>query len=147
MFASVVWISRRSSALPGLPKGAANLARVNLVPILHFALRLTVIKHCRIADHASSQYCRKSSLDAFFGHSASHMCLNGEILCFGMKRVYLGRRASDPFTRGVIPLGGGTTGFRFRVGDYRMLFEINKDESLIEVRDITRRTTQTYRRR
>ena len=55
--------------------------------------------------------------------------------------------AMDPFARGVIPLSGGTTGFRLRVGDYRILFEINKDRALIEVRDITRRTTQTYRRR
>ena len=47
----------------------------------------------------------------------------------------------------MIPLKERVTGFRLRVGDYRILFEINKDEALIEVRDITRRTTQTYRRR
>jgi len=47
----------------------------------------------------------------------------------------------------VIPLKERVTGFRFRVGDYRILFDINKDEARIEIRDITRRTTQTYRRR
>ncbi len=59
----------------------------------------------------------------------------------------LGNLAEDPFTRGVIPLKGGITGFRLRVGDYRILFDINTDEVRIEVHDITRRTTQTYRRR
>lgn len=59
----------------------------------------------------------------------------------------LNNLAEDPFIRGVIPLKGSITGFRLRVGDYRILFDINTDEVRIEVRDITRRTTQTYRRR
>lgn len=63
-------------------------------------------------------------------------------------RIIAGLRnlAEDPFVRGVIPLKGHSTGFRLRVGDYRILFDINKEDLRIEVRDITRRTTQTYRR-
>lgn len=55
--------------------------------------------------------------------------------------------ARDPFARGVIPLKGSAMGFRLRVGDYRILFDVNTNDAWIEVRDITRRTTQTYRRR
>ena len=37
--------------------------------------------------------------------------------------------------------------WRKRVGSYRILFDLNFEERLIEVQDIDRRTSKTYRRR
>ena len=34
-----------------------------------------------------------------------------------------------------------------RVGDYRVFFDLDRDERLIRVHDIVRRTSTTYRRR
>ncbi len=37
--------------------------------------------------------------------------------------------------------------WRKRVGSYRILFDLNFEERLIEVQDIDRRTSKTYRKR
>ncbi len=35
--------------------------------------------------------------------------------------------------------------YRLRVGDYRVFFEINDEKLIMQITDVKRRTTQTYR--
>ena len=58
----------------------------------------------------------------------------------------LDRLQEDPRTRGVVALHDlRLARYRFRVGHYRILFDINERESVIEVLDIRRRDERTYR--
>ena len=53
----------------------------------------------------------------------------------------------DPFAGDVERLTPERTAFRRRVGDWRIFFDVDPERRLVEVRDIQRRTTTTYRRR
>jgi mRNA-degrading endonuclease RelE of RelBE toxin-antitoxin system len=56
--------------------------------------------------------------------------------------------ARDPYEAGdVVALIGHPTGFRLRVGAYRILYDLRPDVRAIDVSDIARRSTTTYRRR
>ena len=55
--------------------------------------------------------------------------------------------ASDPFTGDIERLKDERAAFRRRVGDWRIFFDVYPDRRLVEVVDIRRRTTTTYRRR
>jgi hypothetical protein len=54
---------------------------------------------------------------------------------------------SDPFAGDVQRLQSERTAFRRRVGDWRFLFDVNREVRLDEIRFIERRTTTTYRQR
>jgi mRNA-degrading endonuclease RelE of RelBE toxin-antitoxin system len=53
---------------------------------------------------------------------------------------------SDPLAGDVMLLKGQRT-FRRRVGNWRIFFDLSPEQLLVEVRDIVRRTTTTYRKR
>lgn len=55
--------------------------------------------------------------------------------------------ALDPFTGDVERLKDGRTAFRRRIGDWRILFDVDQGAQLVAVRFIERRTTTTYRQR
>ena len=55
--------------------------------------------------------------------------------------------ALDPAQGDVLPLRNHPTAFRKRVGNYRIFFDLQRDQRLILVHDIVRRTSKTYRRR
>ena len=55
--------------------------------------------------------------------------------------------ALDPAQGDVLPMRNHPTEFRKRVGDYRIFFDVERDQRLIRVHDIVRRTSTTYRRR
>jgi mRNA-degrading endonuclease RelE of RelBE toxin-antitoxin system len=55
--------------------------------------------------------------------------------------------ALDPALGDVLPLRNHPAEFRKRVGDYRVFFDLERDERLVRVHDIVRRTSTTYRRR
>jgi mRNA-degrading endonuclease RelE of RelBE toxin-antitoxin system len=55
------------------------------------------------------------------------------------------RRA--PRSGDVQPLTGQATSFRRRAGSWRIFFDLYPERLLVEVTDIVRRTTTTYRRR
>ena len=51
----------------------------------------------------------------------------------------------DPFTSGTIKLlNYPVAQYRKRVGDYRILFDIDDDKKIIIIADIRRRTSTTY---
>jgi mRNA-degrading endonuclease RelE of RelBE toxin-antitoxin system len=54
---------------------------------------------------------------------------------------------SDPFAGDVQPLKGQPLAFRRRVGNWRIFFDAHRDGRIIEVTDVSRRTTTTYRKR
>ncbi len=54
---------------------------------------------------------------------------------------------SDPFAGDVQPLNGQPLAFRRRVGNWRIFFDAHRDGRVIEVTDVSRRTTTTYRKR
>jgi len=54
---------------------------------------------------------------------------------------------ANPFAGDVASLQHQPTAFRRRVGDWRIFFDVYPDRRLVEVVDIRRRTTTTYRRR
>jgi mRNA-degrading endonuclease RelE of RelBE toxin-antitoxin system len=54
--------------------------------------------------------------------------------------------ALDPSQGDVLPLRNHPAEFRKRVGDYRVFFDLERDERLVRVHDIVRRTSTTYRR-
>ncbi len=62
-------------------------------------------------------------------------------------RVALREMEEDPFRGDVIRLRHQPTAFRRRVGDWRIFFDAYPEQRLVEVSDIQRRTTTTYRRR
>ncbi len=53
----------------------------------------------------------------------------------------------DPFAGDVIPLTNEQTAFRRRVGDWRIFFDVDRALQRVEVADIQRRTTTTYRKK
>jgi mRNA interferase RelE/StbE len=53
----------------------------------------------------------------------------------------------DPFAGDIQPLKGARDAFRRRVGDWRILFEVDRSERVVNVTEIVRRTSTTYRRR
>jgi len=55
--------------------------------------------------------------------------------------------ANDPHAGDIVRLKGTRFGWRRRVGDYRILYDLDLAERLITVQHIARRTTTTYRRR
>ena len=55
--------------------------------------------------------------------------------------------AENPFTGDVARLEHQPTAFRRRVGDWRIFFDVVPELRLVEVTDIVRRTSTTYRRR
>ena len=56
------------------------------------------------------------------------------------------RLQDDPRTMGVIRLTGlAIAEYRLRVGNYRILFDIDDEGSVVEVLDIRRRSEQTSR--
>jgi mRNA-degrading endonuclease RelE of RelBE toxin-antitoxin system len=50
----------------------------------------------------------------------------------------------DPFRGDVRKLHGGLEGFRRRVGNWRILFDVYPDNSQVVVTTIARRTSTTY---
>ena len=53
----------------------------------------------------------------------------------------------DPFAGDVLPLKNERAAFRRRVGDWRLFFDADPPNRTIEVTDIERRTTTTYKKR
>ena len=53
----------------------------------------------------------------------------------------------DPIAGDVVHLKNEPVAWRRRVGDWRILFDLYPDRHLVDVGDIRRRTTTTYRRR
>jgi mRNA-degrading endonuclease RelE of RelBE toxin-antitoxin system len=53
----------------------------------------------------------------------------------------------NPFTGDIQRLENQPTAFRRRVGDWRIFFDVYPEQRLVEVTDIVRRTTTTYRGR
>ena len=53
----------------------------------------------------------------------------------------------DPMTGDIARLKGTRFGWRRRVGDYRILYDLHPVGRLVEVQHVSRRTTTTYRRR
>jgi mRNA-degrading endonuclease RelE of RelBE toxin-antitoxin system len=54
--------------------------------------------------------------------------------------------ARDPFAGDIMPLSNQPAAFRRRVGEWRIFFDVSPEQRLVEVRDIQRHTTTTYRR-
>jgi len=54
---------------------------------------------------------------------------------------------SDPFTGDIQRLKSERAAFRRRIGDWRIFFDVDPERRVVEVSDIMRRTTTTYRRR
>ena len=50
----------------------------------------------------------------------------------------------DPFSGDIVRLTDQPTAWRRRVGSYRIFFDLYPDQLLIEVVDISRRTSTTY---
>ncbi len=55
--------------------------------------------------------------------------------------------ARDPFAGDIVPLAQQPAAYRRRVGNWRILFDVDTYLHLIEVRLIQRRTTTTYKKR
>ena len=55
--------------------------------------------------------------------------------------------AVDPTAGDVLPLKGERSGYRRRVGHWRIFFDLEHHILVVSVIDIERRTTTTYRRR
>lgn len=53
----------------------------------------------------------------------------------------------DPVAGDVVHLKNESAAWRRRVGDWRILFDLYPDRRLVDVVDIRRRTTTTYRKR
>lgn len=55
------------------------------------------------------------------------------------------RLSEDPYMPGTIKLVDYPAAeFRYRVGNYRILFDVNKEEKIIEILDIRKRDEKTY---
>ena len=50
----------------------------------------------------------------------------------------------NPFKGDIVHLKGEPNAWRRRVGNYRIFFDLNVEELLVDVTDIRRRTTTTY---
>ena len=56
----------------------------------------------------------------------------------------LGSMRQDPFTGDIVRLKGELAGWRRRVGDYRIFFDVRATDLIVDVVDIVRRTSTTY---
>jgi mRNA interferase RelE/StbE len=54
---------------------------------------------------------------------------------------------ADPFSGELVRLAGQQTGYRRRVGNWRIMFDADPVTRTVSVRAIERRTTTTYRKR
>lgn len=52
--------------------------------------------------------------------------------------------SENPFSGDIAPLKGQLTGWRRRVGNYRIFFDVYPEITLIEVTDVVRRSSTTY---
>ncbi|TSC71953.1 MAG: hypothetical protein G01um101470_450 [Parcubacteria group bacterium Gr01-1014_70] len=64
----------------------------------------------------------------------------------GLIRV-LEEMTHNPFSNNITSLTNERATFRRRFGDFRIFFDIYRDHRLVEIVDIDRRTTTTYRKR
>lgn len=56
------------------------------------------------------------------------------------------RLAENPRARGTIKLEGAPVArYRYRIGDYRILFDIDDEAEIIEILDIRKRDERTYK--
>ena len=55
--------------------------------------------------------------------------------------------ARDPLSGDVVVLKDYPVGYRRRVGPYRIVFDIDQATHSVQVQDVERRTSTTYRRR
>ena len=64
----------------------------------------------------------------------------------GRRRVLaaLDAMERDPFSGDIVRLKAQPTAWRRRVGDWRILFDVNLEQRLVLVHDIVRRTSTTY---
>jgi mRNA-degrading endonuclease RelE of RelBE toxin-antitoxin system len=62
-------------------------------------------------------------------------------------RVLEEEMTRDPFAGDVIPLTNERAAYRRRVGNWRIFFDVDREKRLVDVTDIDRRTTTTYRKR
>ena len=62
-------------------------------------------------------------------------------------RAALRGMEEDPFGGDVVRLHHERAAFRRRIGDWRILFDVDPEQRLVDVREILRRTTTTYRHR
>ena len=54
---------------------------------------------------------------------------------------------TNPFAGDILPLKGQQDSFRRRVGDWRIFFDVDRQLRRVDVTDIQRRTTTTYKQR
>jgi len=83
----------------------------------------------RVAEKARRALRRASKVDQ------SHIALALEAM------------RENPFGGDVVHLTNESAAWRRRVGDWRILFDLDPDHRLVDIVDIRRRTTTTYRRR
>jgi mRNA-degrading endonuclease RelE of RelBE toxin-antitoxin system len=50
----------------------------------------------------------------------------------------------NPFTGDVVPLYAGLAGYRRRVGNYRIFFDVHAETASVEILKVERRTSKTY---
>jgi mRNA-degrading endonuclease RelE of RelBE toxin-antitoxin system len=62
-------------------------------------------------------------------------------------RVALEQMEGNPLAGDIKRLKNERTAFRRRVGDWRIFFDVHPEQHLVEVVEIQRRTTTTYRGR
>lgn len=55
--------------------------------------------------------------------------------------------SANPWSGDVVHLRNEPTAWRRRVGDWRILFDVDSEAHLVLVADVVRRTSTTYRRR
>ena len=61
--------------------------------------------------------------------------------------VIFAEMAQDPLSGDVVMLRDYPVGYRRRVGSYRVLFDVDQAARSVQVQEIERRTSTTYRRR
>jgi mRNA interferase RelE/StbE len=74
--------------------------------------------------------------------------LKGRIrrLDFDRLRLAIGGLPSDPRPHGVRKIRGAERAYRIRVGSYRVVYEVDDDDSVIVILQVARRSETTYRR-
>lgn len=64
---------------------------------------------------------------------------------FKRLRIAIRGLADEPRPHRVRKIKGAERAYRIRVGNYRVVYEINDNESLVLILQVTRRTETTYR--
>lgn len=64
---------------------------------------------------------------------------------FERLRIAIRGLVDEPRPHGVRKIKGAERAYRIRVGNYRVVYEINDNESLVLILQVTRRTEITYR--